>query len=84
MLIDERFVPLRAELSRVFTDPSTEPAETLSACVETLAATVEKHPWFAALWVREVISEGGLLRQRMAKRFGETHKDRAIERIESW
>lgn len=84
MLIDERFVPLRAELARVFNDPESEPVDTLRAFVETLVATVEKHPWFAALWVREVISEGGLLRQRMAERFGEQHKDHAIERIAQW
>lgn len=71
MLIDERFVPLRAELGRVFNDPDAEPVDTLRAFVET----VEKHSWFAALWVREVISEGGLLRQ---------HKDSAIERIAQW
>jgi TetR/AcrR family transcriptional regulator len=84
MLIDERFVPLRVELARVFGEPDTEPADTLRAFVETLAATVDKHPWFAALWVREIISEGGFLRQRMAERFGDTHRDRAIERIAQW
>ncbi|BAO89277.1 TetR/AcrR family transcriptional regulator [Caballeronia cordobensis] len=84
MLIDERLVPLRIELARVFNDPHAEPVDTLRAFVETLVATVEKCPWFAALWVREMISEGGLLRQRMAERFGDEHKDRAIERIAGW
>ncbi len=84
MLIDERFVPLRVELARVFNDPDSEPVDTLRAFVETLVATVDKYPWFAALWVREMISEGGLLRRRMAERFGDAHKDRAIERIAGW
>jgi AcrR family transcriptional regulator len=84
MLIDERFVPLRAELARVFNDPHSEPVETLRAFVETLVTTVEKYPWFAALWVREMISEGGLLRQRMVERFGDAHRDRGIERIAGW
>jgi TetR/AcrR family transcriptional regulator len=84
MLIDERFVPLRAELARVFSNPESEPADTLRHFVEMLAVTVDKHPWFASLWVREVISEGGFLRQRLNERFGEQHKDRAIERIEAW
>jgi TetR/AcrR family transcriptional regulator len=84
MLIDERLVPLRVELARVFNDPDAEPVETLRAFVETLVETVDKCPWFAALWVREMISEGGLLRQRMAERFGDVHKDRAIERIAGW
>ena len=84
MLIDERFVPLRVELARVFNDPDSEPVDTLRAFVETLVATVDKYPWFAALWVREMISEGGLLRLRMAERFGDAHKERAIERIAGW
>lgn len=84
MLIDERFAPLRVELARVFNDPESEPVDTLRAFVETLVVTVEKNPWFAALWVREMISEGGLLRQRMAERFGDEHKERAIERIAGW
>jgi AcrR family transcriptional regulator len=84
VLIDERFAPLRSELGRVFNDPSAEPADTLRAFVEALVATVDKHPWFAALWVREVISEGGVLRQRMAERFGDERKDLAIERIAGW
>ena len=84
MLIDERLVPLRVELARVFNDPDTEPVDTLRAFVETLVETVEKYPWFAALWVREMISEGGLLRQRMVERFGDAHKDHAIERIAGW
>ncbi|KMY85112.1 Transcriptional regulator, TetR family [Candidatus Paraburkholderia calva] len=84
MLIDERFVPLRTELARIFSEPDAEPAETLRAFVESLAATVDRHLWFAALWVREVISEGGLLRQPMAARFGEGNKDRAVERIAAW
>ncbi|SAK75186.1 TetR/AcrR family transcriptional regulator [Caballeronia ptereochthonis] len=84
MLIDERFVPLRAELARVFNDPASEPVDTLRAFVETLVTTVDQYPWFAALWVREMISEGGLLRQRMAERFGDQHKERAIERIAEW
>ncbi|SAK58912.1 TetR family transcriptional regulator [Caballeronia hypogeia] len=84
MLIDERFVPLRAELGRVFNDPDSEPVDTLRAFVETLVATVDRYPWFAALWVREMISDGGLLRRRMAERFGDEHKERAIERIAVW
>jgi TetR/AcrR family transcriptional regulator len=84
MLIDERFAPLRTELAATFGDPDSEPADTLRRFVEALAATVDRHPWFAALWVREVISEGGLLRQRMAERFGEHRKERAVERIAEW
>ncbi|CDY78289.1 Transcriptional regulator, TetR family [Caballeronia glathei] len=84
VLIDERFIPLRAELDRAFTESQPEPVDALKAFAQALVATVDKHPWFAALWVREVISEGGLLRQRIAERFGDAHQKATIERIERW
>ncbi|SOE65637.1 transcriptional regulator, TetR family [Caballeronia arationis] len=83
VLIDERFIPLRTELGRAFADPEAEPADALRTFAEALVATVDKHRWFAALWVREVISDGGLLRQRMAERFGD-EKEATITRIEQW
>jgi TetR/AcrR family transcriptional regulator len=83
VLIDERFIPLRTELGRAFADPEAEPADALRAFAEALVATVDKHPWFAALWVREVISDGGLLRRRTTERFGD-EKESTIARIEQW
>jgi AcrR family transcriptional regulator len=84
MLIEERFVPLRAKLGQAFTDHAAEPADALRAFAQTLVATVERHPWFAALWVREVTSEDGELKARIDARFGDTHKQAAIERIRAW
>jgi AcrR family transcriptional regulator len=84
VLIDERFVPLRAELGRAFADSQAEPADALRAFAEGLVDVAERHPWFATLWVREVISEGGLLRQRIAERFGDANQKASIERIERW
>jgi AcrR family transcriptional regulator len=84
VLIDERFIPLRTELGRAFTEAESDPADALRAFAEGLVATVDKHPWFAALWVREVTSEGGLLRLRIAERFGDAHQTAMIARIAQW
>jgi len=84
VLIDERFVPLRAELGSLFANSEAEPADALRAFAEGLIAVAERLPWFATLWVREVISEGGLLRQRIAERFGDANQKASIERIERW
>ena len=84
VLIDERFVPLRAELGRAFADSDAEPADALRAFAEGLIAVCERYPWFATLWVREVISEGGLLRRRIAERFGDANKKASIARITQW
>ena len=47
-----------------------------------LVAAAERNPWFATLWVREVISEGGVLRQRIAERFGDAAR-RRLDRTHS-
>ncbi len=36
--------------------------------VERMIATTETMPWMPALWVREVLSDGGELRERMVQR----------------
>jgi AcrR family transcriptional regulator len=84
VLIDERFVPLRTKLGSTFANSDAEPAEALRAFVEGLVTVAEQNPWFATLWIREVISEGGLLRQRIADRFGDANQKASIERIEQW
>jgi TetR/AcrR family transcriptional regulator len=84
VLIDERFVPLRTKLGATFANSDAEPAEALRAFVEGLVTVAEQNPWFATLWIREVISEGGLLRQRIADRFGDANQKASIERIEQW
>jgi TetR/AcrR family transcriptional regulator len=84
VLIDERFVPLRVELGRAFADSEAEPADALRAFAEGLVGVAERHPWFPTLWIREVISEGGLLQQRIAERFGDANQRASIHRIETW
>ncbi|MGI4982066.1 MAG: TetR/AcrR family transcriptional regulator [Janthinobacterium lividum] len=84
VLIDERFAPLRAALLDVFRDASAEPLATLHTFAQHLALTVEQNPWFARLWMRDLISEDGLLRERMAARIGDVRRDTALERIRQW
>lgn len=84
VLIDERFGPLRNELGRAFVGGGTEPVDAFRAFAESLVATVEKNPWFAKLWVREALSDGGLLRERLAQRFGDAHQKATIARIAQW
>ena len=64
-LIEERLLPaiapLRAQLEQAGDDPR--------ALVETFARgigdIVARHPWLPPLWVREVLCEGGVLRELM-------------------
>lgn len=84
VLIDERFVPLRATMGGIFEAHPDDPVAALTLLTERFVEVGERHPWFAPLWVREVLSEGGLLRQRMHERFGQAHQRAAHAAIARW
>jgi AcrR family transcriptional regulator len=44
------------------------PEQMIMGIVERMIATTENMPWMPALWVREVLSDGGQLRERMVQR----------------
>ena len=73
VLIDERFLPLRAAIGGVFEANPDDPVAAITQLARGMVAVAVENPWFPPLWVREVISEGGLLRQRMHERFGHAH-----------
>ncbi|HEY8682624.1 MAG TPA: TetR/AcrR family transcriptional regulator [Rhodanobacter sp.] len=62
-LMDERLLPallpLRAQLERVGNDP----AALIESFVRGIGEVVARLPWFPSLWVREVLCEGGALRE---------------------
>jgi AcrR family transcriptional regulator len=84
VLIDERFLPLRAAIGGVFEANPDDPVAAITQLARGMVAVAVENPWFPPLWVREVISEGGLLRQRMHERFGHAHHKASLARIEQW
>lgn len=62
-LIEERLLPavtpMRAHLERIGDDP----AVLIEGFVRGIGAVVVNHPWLPPLWVREVLCEGGALRE---------------------
>ncbi|AMP14760.1 TetR/AcrR family transcriptional regulator [Collimonas pratensis] len=44
------------------------PEQMIMGIVDRMISTTEKMPWMPALWVREVLSDGGQLRERMVRR----------------
>lgn len=44
------------------------PEQMIMGIVDRMVSTTEKMPWMPALWVREVLSDGGQLRERMVRR----------------
>ena len=84
VLIDERFLPLRTAIGGAFEANSDDPVAAITQVARGFVEIATQNPWFPPLWVREVISEGGLLRQRMHERFGHTHHKASVARIEQW
>ncbi len=84
VLIDERFVPLRASLDAAFEDHPDDPVAAMTQLARRFVEVAGRYPWFAPLWVREVISDAGLLRQRMRERFGDARQRAGIAWIERW
>ncbi|MDR3098554.1 MAG: TetR family transcriptional regulator [Paraburkholderia sp.] len=84
VLIDERFVPLRSAMGGWLEQYPDDPVAALTALTQRFVEVAQAHAWFAPLWVREVISEGGLLRQRMHERYGYEQQLAAHEAITRW
>lgn len=84
VLIDERFLPLRNRLSSAFETNPDDPIAAIGSLARRLVEVATDFPWFPSLWIREVISEGGLLKQRMHERFGSAGQRRGIVYIERW
>ncbi|GAB7524415.1 TetR/AcrR family transcriptional regulator [Paraburkholderia sp. 2C] len=84
VLIDERFAPLRAALAGAFRENCDNPVAAITEFARRLVATAGEYPWFPSLWVREVMSEGGLLKKRMNERFGDTQQRASLARIAKW
>lgn len=66
-VVDVRLVPV---VSRVWdpVQPGVDAAETVRGIVERLLDGIEEMPWIPSTWMREVLNEGGLLREKMLRR----------------
>jgi TetR/AcrR family transcriptional regulator len=62
-LIDERLLPALAPMRARLEHLGGDPAVLIEGFVRGIAAVVANHPWLPSLWVREVLCEGGALRE---------------------
>lgn len=84
VLIDERYMPVRASFGGIFEQHPNDPVKALTALTHKFIDSALLYPWFAPLWIREVLSESGLLKRRMDERFGADQKKSAVRWIEKW
>ena len=62
-VVAERVLPVFGQAQAVLLDMRDAPLrQTLEAFVDCICGLVARHPWLPSLWIREVVSEGGELR----------------------
>ncbi|MFC4762353.1 TetR/AcrR family transcriptional regulator [Dyella koreensis] len=62
-LIEERLQPALASMRQHLAAAGDDPAELVTGFVQGVGEVVARHPWLPPLWVREVLCEGGELRE---------------------
>lgn len=69
-VVAERVLPAMAMLRARLDLADDDPAALVAAFVRGLGDVVATHPWLPALWMREVLNEGGALRDVMMTQVG--------------
>jgi AcrR family transcriptional regulator len=69
-VVQERLLPVVAGLRRGVEAAGNDPRALAEGFVRAMHAAVERHPWLPSLWVREILSEGGALRELLFERIG--------------
>jgi AcrR family transcriptional regulator len=67
-LIDERLLPAIVPLREHLEQAGDDPRALVEAFARGVGEIVARHPWLPPLWVREVLCEGGSLRELMFSR----------------
>ncbi|WP_324438521.1 TetR/AcrR family transcriptional regulator [Dokdonella sp.] len=69
-LVEERLRPAVAEVAQQMATAREDLRELVECFVRSIIKAVASRPWFPPLWVREVLSEGGMLRERVIDGMG--------------
>jgi AcrR family transcriptional regulator len=67
-VVEERLLGAVVELRAALSVGDDQPAALVRGFVAAVHATVARHPWLPVLWVREILTEGGALRELMLAR----------------
>lgn len=67
-VVEERLMPIIGLLRERLEAAGADPIDLVRGFVEGMHAAVARHPWLPSLWVREVLSENGALRDLLIER----------------
>lgn len=66
----ERLMPVVAQMREPATQAGDDVAALVAGFVHGIGRVVAQHPWLPTLWVREILCEGGALREMMLRQIG--------------
>src|SRR3546814_1331282 len=69
-VVEERLMPVFTGMRESLLQADDDIAALVAAFVRGIGDVVARHPWLPSLWVREVLCEGGALRELMLSRGG--------------
>jgi AcrR family transcriptional regulator len=69
-LVGERLEPAIKAIATNMAEAGTDLRGLIRGFVQSMIEALASRPWFPPLWVREVLSEGGLLRERVVGKLG--------------
>ncbi|MDA7087438.1 TetR/AcrR family transcriptional regulator [Pseudomonas sp. SA3-5] len=81
--VEERLLPLLLGLGQELRQLDDEPITLVSGFIQGMRRIVQDHPWLPPLWVREVLCEGGGLRELLMGRVGPVVAHMLAERFAS-
>ena len=82
-VIDERLMPAIGNVGVALTLAGDDPAGLIASFVRGIGDAVARHPWLPSLWVREVLCEGGALRDLLVDRIGPQIPQQLAQRFAS-
>jgi AcrR family transcriptional regulator len=80
-VVDERLAPAAEFVWRPAEEDASDPFALVHEFVARLFDVTDRMPWLPPLWLREIVNEGGLLRERMIKRIPFDHIKRFGNRV---
>ncbi len=83
-LAEERLLPICIHIDEVLDAEDDPPMAVISCLIQRLLEATSACPWLASLWVREILSQGGLLTERVHNRLGGTGRQKWARRVTKW
>ena len=68
-VVDERLAQFPARVFGALAPADPSPAALIETIVRRVYDAAEQMPWMPPIWIREIVSEGGTLRDRMFRHF---------------